>query len=283
MKTWQEYYDICRQVYPDSKNNVNDLRCIICNSKNNLMNFDQRYYDTISACLSKIDKLFQNKNNIAVRKLAISLEDIYFLQDELELLVSKYYAPFLEKNVFGCYVHCDNVKIYKTPPSKSAMISSWKWHIDNNPQEQIKIMIYFDEVLEKAGPLTILRDPSETPIKMQTSRKDHSMWKDTPNFSIFGEQWNSTRVPLGVVEKLKKRGYSEDKISSHAGTAIVFDNNIIHRGDIPTERIRTAATLQFKPVHFKMKKYIDKRYTGNGWHHKTFNIDPEIYTPKEIR
>ena len=140
LKTWSEYYKECKKVYGDSDVDVNDLTIHTKHFK------DEKYNNLITSLRNKLDVLYQNESNYEWKNVAMGLNDIFMVEDELKPMVEEYLIPYLEENIFGCYVHCDNIKIYKTPQVNSQESSSWVWHIDNNPVEQMKVMIYINDV-----------------------------------------------------------------------------------------------------------------------------------------
>ena len=190
----------------------------------------------------------------------------------------------LEKNIFGCYVHCDNIKIYKTPQVNSQESSSWVWHIDNNPVEQMKVMIYINDVNKESGAFRYLKKDNGG-VKLLSTRRDYQNWKETYQeeiFEKFGRKWNGTRTPDSILNDFIQNENCEIvDIEDKAGTAIIFDNNCIHKGTIPTNGFRYAMTIQFKPVNKKLVPVFDKKYVGNGWKHVTFHKDPEIIKPMD--
>ena len=226
--------------------------------------------------------LYQNESNYEWKNVAMGLNDIFMVEDELKPMVEEYLIPYLEENIFGCYVHCDNIKIYKTPQVNSQESSSWVWHIDNNPVEQMKVMIYINDVNKESGAFRYLKKDNGG-VKLLSTRRDYKNWKETyaeEIFEKFGRKWNGTRTPENILNDFIQNENCEIvDVEDKAGTAIIFDNNCIHKGTIPTNGFRYAMTIQFKPVNKKLK--FDKKYVGNGWKHITFHKDPEIIKPME--
>jgi len=273
MKTWGEYYLKCKDVYPNTSNvSIYDLKL-----KVNPFPIDQIYFDQILSIKNQLDILYEDKSNYNNRHgLALGLNDIFIFKKEIQIIVDKYLIPYLEKNIFGCYVQCQNVKIYKTTSESLIETSSWLWHFDNNPKEQIKVMIYLNDV-NNNGPFKYLLKDNEA-IKIETSKKDHTSWVPgiSSYFEFLGKRWKGTRVPRHIISNLQsKNEIIEKNLKGSAGTAILFDNNILHKGTIPFEGFRYAMTLQFQPINKKLNPNFSKENTGNGWSYDTFSKDPE--------
>ena len=273
MKIWKDYYIECKNIYQNTSNaSIYDLKL-----KTNPFPTDQLYLDQILSIKNQLDILYEDKSNYNNRYgLALSLNDIFIFKKELQIIVDKYLIPHLEKNIFGCYVQCQNVKIYKTISESLIETSSWLWHFDNNTKEQIKVMIYLNDVNDN-GPFKYLSKDNEA-IKIETSKKDHTSWihGNQAHFEILGKKWKGTRVPRHIISNLQsKNEIIEKDVKGPAGTAILFDNNILHKGTIPFEGFRYAMTLQFQPINKKLKPNFSEKNTGNGWGHNVFSKDPE--------
>jgi ectoine hydroxylase-related dioxygenase (phytanoyl-CoA dioxygenase family) len=194
-------------------------------------------------------------------------------------LCDKYFKKYLEHNVFGSYVYCDNIKIYKTPKTSNESKSSWIWHLDNNPKEQVKIMLYLSDVTEGTGAFEYIKDSDNKAIKASTRRVDYKNWCTSKGeHKTHYCSWYGSRVPNEAISTMIKSGCNPTPIYGKIGTAILFDNNIVHKGSLPTKGDRLAATLQFRPINYNRDSLVDKSYTGDGWVHTTFNMDPSIDT-----
>tara|TARA_R110000796_G_scaffold185672_1_gene302524 strand:+ start:1640 stop:2545 length:906 start_codon:yes stop_codon:yes gene_type:complete len=297
MKTWEEYYIECKNVYnKETKQDNLSPNIYDLGIKINPFLTDQIYFDQISTIQNKLDIFYQDEtkyfNN---RNLSLCLFDIFHFEKEIKIILENYLVPYLEKNIFGCYVQCQNIKIYKTIPG-SKELSSWLWHMDNNPKEQIKVMIYLNDV-DDNGPFKYLSKDNEG-VKLETTKQDCNKW--FPNqlikqmyFKKFGIKWVSTgsRIPADKISEFKeKHNCKEKEVKGPSGTSILFDNNIIHKGTIPfakespTKNFRYAMTLTFQPINRKLSPILSRENTGNGWNHITYLMDPELLpTPNENR
>ena len=279
MKTWKEYYLECKDIYnKETKINNSNVSIYDLLLQVNPFPTDQTYFDQIFSIQKSLSKIYKDKQNYHTRAggIALCLNDVFIFEKEIKIILENYLVPYLEKDIFGCYVQCQNVKIYKTTSDSLIEQLSWLWHFDNNPKEQIKVMIYLNDV-NNNGPFKYLSKDNEA-IKIETSKKDHTSWihGNQAHFEILGKKWKGTRVPRHIISNLQsKNEIIEKDVKGPAGTAILFDNNILHKGTIPFEGFRYAMTLQFQPTNKKLKPNFSEKNTGNGWGHNVFLKDPE--------
>ena len=283
MKTWKEYYLECKDIYnketklDNSSINVYDLKLQL-----NPFPKDQLYIDQINFIQNKLDILYQDKTNYRNRYgLALGLNDIFIFEKEIKIILENHLISYLEKNIFGCYIQCQNIMIYKTISEQSEEVSSWLWHIDNNPKEQIKVMIYLNDVYDN-GPFKYLsKDNKALKCIPETHRQDYNHWR--PNnmykqivFEKFNKKWMGSRLPSDIIYRFTKTyNCKETELKGPAGTTILFDNNIIHKGTIPSKKFRYAMILQFQPSNKKLHPVLSKENTGNGWNTILFTQNPE--------
>tara|TARA_R100001015_G_C4634978_1_gene202917 strand:+ start:1947 stop:2795 length:849 start_codon:yes stop_codon:yes gene_type:complete len=277
MKTWAEYYDSCRKEFNNTEKpdvSIYDLRLQMIPDSI----LDEEYYRIVSNISKDVTNNMLEQGTVQQIN-ALSVKSVSPFMDDFQLLCDKYFKKYLEDNVFGSYVYCDNIKIYQTPKDSNKNKSSWIWHLDNNPKEQVKIMVYLSNVTAGYGAFEYIKDTDNEAVKATTRRVDHKDWCTSK-----GEHqsrhcsWWGSRVPDEAILAMVKSGCKPTPIHGKMGTAILFDNNIVHKGSLPTKGDRLAATLQFRPINYNRDSLVDKSYTGDGWAHTTFNMDPSIDT-----
>lgn len=274
MKTWNQYYQECKKSFPtQSEVSIYDLKL---NDITQDLQLDEEYYEIIGNLSKSVSDSFKTDGFLVQANAQSVISASPFFED-IAKICNKYFKDYLERFVFGSYVYCDNIKIYKTPKEASQEKSSWMWHLDNNPKEQVKIMIYLSNVDENAGPFEYMIDPDGQAVKASTRRIDYASWCTSKGIHKTKYcSWYSSRVSQEAVKLMTQNGCKPNKICGNMGTVILFDNNIVHRGSLPIVDSRLAMTLQFRPVDVERTSLVDESYTGNGWEHTTFNKDPEI-------
>ena len=293
---WQEYYELSKHIYSamgeriDNKQDLYDLTVVEHNNSSPVLDIQNKEYDKIIEDLSnKVDTLFQNESNYEMRARAKGLNNIWDCKDELQRL-GEYLIPQVQQRVFKSYVHVDNIKIYRSEVSNESDTSSWLWHFDNNPQEQVKILIYLTDVERDCGEFTFLRKNGKG-LKIPTSRVSYpKKWKEPweqppPVYSLekYNISWiGSDRVhPNDVNSLVTDHGYEIYKPQGKRGTLFLFDNNIVHKATVPKNRHRDVIVLQMKPSIEPISPFIEEKSTGNGWYHTTFNKDPALIEPRK--
>ena len=170
----------------------------------------------------------------------------------------------LERCVFGSYVIVDKVYIYRSPVSSATPRASWVWHYDNHPREVLKVMIYLTDVTDGSAPFEYLRDTHTG--------------KPVPGAPIAPLHVRS-RVDDSRVARWLGNGCRSTAVIGRAGTMIVFDDNVIHRGTIASERHRDVLVFQVRPAAFRADPHLDRRWTGS-FQHIDVNGDPYDITPR---
>jgi hypothetical protein len=170
----------------------------------------------------------------------------------------------LERRVFGSYVIVDKAYIYRSPVSGATPRGSWLWHYDNHPREVLKVMIYLTDVTEGSAPFEYLHD--------------RHTGKPVPGTPI-APLHVSSRVDESRVARWLENGCRSTAVTGRAGTMIVFDDNVIHRGTIAREHHRDVLVFQVRPAAFRADPYLDRRWTGS-FQHIDVNGDPYDITPR---
>jgi hypothetical protein len=99
----------------------------------------------------KVDMLFNEKTDVLqVTSGLFRLIDGSERVPEVIRLVASQVAEVVE-TYFGSHFKLYNMSFYRTVPDSAAPVTSFLWHFDNSPDEEIKVMIYLDEVTEETG------------------------------------------------------------------------------------------------------------------------------------
>lgn len=293
---WQEYYELSKHIYSSVGEKIDDRIDLYKltveehnGNENPILDLQSEEYKTVIDNLSaKVNFLFKKEENYEVQARAKGLKNIWDCKKELQEL-GDYLIPQVQQRVFKSYVHVDNIKIYRSEVSNESDVSSWLWHFDNNPQEQVKILIYLTDVEKDCGEFTFLRKEGKG-IKVPTSRISYPKkwiepWQSPPphyTLKEYGISWfGRDRVDPADVKKLQDNfGFEVHRPQGKKGTLFLFDNNIIHKATVPKNKHRDVVILQLKPSIDIISPFIGENSTGNGWKHTTFNKDPAIIEPR---
>ena len=290
---WDEYYLLSKELYAmdnsEEKGEV-DLYDLTIEEHNESLEGsslivdikNEKYRQIINRLSSDVSRAFEQQVGTVDRGLGIFIDDIWQFENSLVEL-GNYIVPTIQEKIFRSYVQVDNIKIYRNIVTDAPDTSSWLWHFDNSPKEQIKILIYLTDVEEGCGEFTFLHN-GESGVKIPTSRKSWDDWKDTwmqppPSYSAPPSSllWKGTdRVPRQVIGDLERYGYKIRSATGPPGTLFIFDNNIVHKATTARKNHRDAIVMQLKPSIENLNPSINRVNTGSGHLHTTFNVDPSI-------
>lgn len=168
----------------------------------------------------------------------------------------------LERTVYRSCVLVDKVYVYRSPVSRQLPKASWLWHFDNHPREMIKVMVYLTDVGPDSAPFEYLADVDGRPKLGAPLAPLHS----------------DSRVPATVIDRYLDAGWKREVVTGPAGTVLVFDDNVVHRGTLAQATHRDVVVFQVRPSPFKASPRIDPRWTGS-FGHRDFNEHPHDLSP----
>ncbi len=192
--------------------------------------------------------------------ISIKLRDPFGIQGLSELC-----EPLLEQLEYGVYrshVVVDKVYVYRSPVSRQSPKASWLWHFDNHPREMLKVMVYLSDVGEETAPFEYLCDGDGRP-KL-----------GSPLAPLHGD----SRVPPEVIDRHLAGGWRREVVTGPAGTVLVFDDNVVHRGTLARSAPRDVVVFQVRPATIATRPRVDARWTGT-FNHLDFNRDPRQLAP----
>ena len=287
MKTYTEYYIECREKYkqeegesePLVENLVYDLTAAVHRpddaSTQTFFTFPDNYGSLIDSLSEKISAKMEDPNchwkdpSQNGYGMAIQVRDIWDLPEIEEIAQSL--IPQVEKSIFNSYVFVSAVHTYRNITTDEPLRSSWLWHYDNNPHEAVKILIYLTDVTENTGPFEYLRHQATGDgIKVPTSRTGHNHW--LPPYIA-----ESRMRPEDMVA-LENQGFEQTKVTGPKGTAIFFDNNIVHKANVPIEAHRDIIILNIRPIDTKIRPLITQSTCGS-WGNKSPLMNPAQIKP----
>jgi hypothetical protein len=172
-------------------------------------------------------------------------------------------VPQVQERVYGSYLIVDKVYVYRNVVSRQQEQVSWLWHYDNHPTPLLKLMIYLTDVDAGRAPFEYVRH------------------RDTRRGLVFPPRplLGNSRVPPERVDEYLRAGYERHLAVGPAGTAILFDDNVLHRATLARERHRDVLVLQIRPATFRPEHFVDEAWSGS-FQHVDFNENPRQYAPR---
>jgi len=168
----------------------------------------------------------------------------------------------LERAVYRSHVIVDKVYIYRSPVSRQSPAASWLWHFDNHPREMLKVMVYLTDVGADSAPFEYLADANGRPRLGTPLAPLHS----------------DSRVAATEIDRCLATGWTREALTGPAGTVLVFDDNVVHRGTLARAGHRDVVVFQVRPVTFRAAPRLDPRWTGS-FGHRDFNENPHDLAP----
>jgi hypothetical protein len=183
--------------------------------------------EKLRAIKELVDQKFEQQNNgyvvnsgtyRLVDGLELIPDIIEFIDDDLESIVENYYGSHFK--IFA-------VSFYRTLPTPERPESSFLWHLDNCPKQEIKLMVYLDDVVAATGALSVKDKPFSTDLRKQGFFDRRRMDRFVDRL----DDLSTTRVLEGPT-----------------GTRLLFENGgCIHKGTSPKFDHRDVVTFVLIP------------------------------------
>lgn len=173
-------------------------------------------------------------------------------------------VPYLEENMFGCYLYVDKIYIYRTKEVEIRE-DSYLWHHDNNPNEIVKIILYLNNVSINNSPFEYLVDNSNRGILAKCTRLGPNNWEPAPNNGRLEEEVNRL---------LKTNNFRSKKIIGEKFTTFAFSNNTIHRANPIIKGYRDVLNIRVRPTINKPPQFYSPKWTTSYETSGAVNPDP---------
>ena len=140
---------------------------------------------------------------------------------------------------FGSHFKIYSAEIYRLVPTQQAMEASGLWHTDNYPPGMLKAMIYLTDCTKTNGALRVHPRPV-------TRRLLRAGFFDRHRAEPFAKRLAANHVPL----------------EASAGSVVLWDSNLIHRGTPPDAGLRDAIAFKFLPSLEPWDRHLER--VGEG-------------------
>jgi hypothetical protein len=146
-------------------------------------------------------------------------------------------SPVIE-SFYGSYWQPYWISLQQNFPGTADAASSFAWHIDDNPRQLMKIFIYFNDVYESNGAFRAFTYPVSKSL-LEAGFKSWSEKLRIENQPMINDYYAAHHDDLKVLE-------------GKAGTVLMFDNNLVHKGTPPREGFRHLAQIEIYPSMTKV-------------------------------
>ncbi len=207
-----------------------------------------------SAAIAKADELrrigFVNLGKIDVRELAKDVDN-FFLENPckdgvgfVDREYSKKYAPnlyrLLQNPVFdalyayyGSYFQNYWITVMRYEPTNTNKeATSFDFHLDDNPRELLKIFIYLNDTKKENGAFRTFNYRATADL-IRRGFLSCTAELRTKSQSLVSKEYAEKN--LNVLE-------------GEAGTVLIFDNNLIHKGTVPEVGHRNIICIEIYPA-----------------------------------
>jgi hypothetical protein len=123
--------------------------------------------ERLRAIKDTVDRHFDQQNdgfviNYGTRRLVDGIELIPdlvdFIDADVEAVIENYYGSHFKLFAVTCY---------RTMPTPDKPDSSFLWHLDNCPKQEIKLMVYLDDVVAETGALSVKDKPFSASLRKE--------------------------------------------------------------------------------------------------------------------
>ena len=183
--------------------------------------------EKLRAIKETVDKRFEEQKNgyalgIGMSRLIDGLEllpeIVDFIDEDLEAVVENYYGSHFK--IFA-------ISFYRTLPTPDKPDSSFLWHLDNCPKQEIKLMIYLDDVVADTGAFSV---------------------KDKPFSDNLRKEGFFDRKRIGqFIDRLSDTSTTK-VLEGPTGSRLLFENGgCIHKATSPKREHRDVVTFVLIP------------------------------------
>lgn len=161
-------------------------------------------------------------------------------------------SPVVEA-YFNSYFQPYWIQIQENFPGAVSADTSFGWHIDDNPRQLMKIFIYLNDVTKDNGAFRAFSSSHSKQILrkgfISNSQNDRLKNQSIPNNYLKNNQGS-----LVVLE-------------GAAGTILMFDNNLVHKGTAPETGYRHLVQIEIYPSMKKIsQEQVYKALTNPIFH-----------------
>ena len=179
--------------------------------------------------------------------LARNRRELRRRQADIHALLQQHIEPYLAQHVMNgrrAELMAFRISRNMVSPGETKRLRATTWHWDTgpaNPAKVMKVILYLSDVDTRGGCMLALRHShSGAAFKMDGQK-------------IWGPLAAPASVPREWLAEMFRDGYRPECLSGAAGSLVIFDTNIVHRGSRPaTGRHRDAINFEFTMSHQRL-------------------------------
>jgi hypothetical protein len=239
-RRWNDYHKQCQKAYGNSntltKNHASCAHQLHQNGIAVLAKLD------CTALSKEIDSRFKSlddgKSCLSIKlprdsKTAELAPQIFNILREISPLIESYFSSYFQPYF---------ITIERNQPSPTTVDTSFGWHIDDNPRQIMKIFVYLNDVYRDNGA-----------FRGFIYKHSYKILKN--GFVSYSEKTRiANQIIVNNYQANKKN--SLDFFEGDAGTVLMFDNNIVHKGTAPIRDERQFIQIEIYP---SLKKITEQQ------------------------
>jgi hypothetical protein len=198
---------------------------------------DDRMREVADRLRRRFDELiaqpeFHGKNGDQYRDTLVScVEHLPEVKDILIGRNARLFEAFLQ-----CHFKVYEIEAYRNLPNDQYQ-SQWMWHFDNDAYPVYKLIFYLTDTTAQNGPFAVHRKSS--------------------TLDLFERGFHNPYEPGKHIDALRDPSRSTQAVGP-AGTAILFQNNLIHRATPPLEGHRDVISFMIQPSLESWESHFDR-------------------------
>jgi hypothetical protein len=228
-ENWDSYHAECQVSFRASPSDAEQEAHILASQLKELGQANLGVYNTTELS-QKIERAFIDLDSRELSAYLPRESTGGFAPDIFTVLQSV--SPIVEE-FYGSHFQPYWISLQQNHPGTASATSSFGWHIDDNPRQLMKIFIYFNDVYESNGAFRAFTQP----VSRQLLQDGFMSWSEKlrrDNQSMIDDYVRENPSDLQVLE-------------GQAGTVLMFDNNLVHKGTPPRVGYRQLAQIEIYP------------------------------------
>lgn len=239
-RRWDNYHKKCKKVYSNiitlNDHDITRVKQLHTDGATTLAKLDCRIFS--SEINSRFESMKDGNSHLSVQ-LPRDPTVLEFVPQIFNILQKV--SPLVEA-YFGSYFQPYFITIERNQPAQTTADTSFGWHIDDNPRQIMKIFIYLNDVYRDNGAFRAFSYKHSYQI-LKKGFISYSEKTRTKNQAIVNDYYNFNQDSLTVFE-------------GDAGTVLMFDNNIVHKGTAPIIGDRQFVQIEIFP---SLKKITEQQ------------------------
>jgi len=258
MHTYEQHYNICRQIYDGNIDTSRYKSVYDLTVDEALFDMPDEYDDVVARLSKKVRDKLNGEIGCFSDDYALRLnnwQDIEELNEFANIVM-----PQIEQKVFHCNLNIEFIHPYRNLYKIPDPVSSWLWHYDDCPREFIKLFLHLNDVHENNGCMQLLKLDKDEFRKIKSSR----LGPQNNGRPQLKQQYLNSRIPSEVVDAAKSSGGGVYNLIGPKGKCTLFTPNVPHRATVPQEGTiaRDVVVFFIRPSLSQHRPYIGKN-TGS--------------------